>query len=357
MNSLRIDQLTFTRFVAAISIVIFHYGRETFLFTNDAVSFIFQQANIGVSYFYILSGFVMVIAYHHKIRISPIQYLKNRFARIYPLYLFAIGLCVVCYWLLDNLSFVDFVLNLFLVQAWVPGKALTFTFTGWSLSVELFFYVLFPYFFNKIYSKINLKRLIWGILLFWLVSQIVFHWAIADTSLFMERFFYYLPALHLNEFLIGNLAGILFVRNKARKPRNYDLAILGTMVLMYFAFKYDVGLNFHNGLFAIFFVPFIYLLSLNSGFISQIFKTKPLIFLGEISYGIYILQFPIWSLVTDYRLNKYLSIEKSSEASFYIKLAVLIFFSTLSYLWIERPMRRKIKSLNMQEFRMFKWMK
>ena len=89
---MRIEQLTFTRFLAAISIVIFHYGDQIFLFNNKYVQFIFGQANIGVSYFFILSGFVMIIAYNTNSKINFFQYLKNRLARIYPVYLFAIFL-------------------------------------------------------------------------------------------------------------------------------------------------------------------------------------------------------------------------------------------------------------------------
>ncbi|MDW5290748.1 hypothetical protein [Formosa sp. PL04] len=63
---MRLEQITFTRFLAAISIVIFHHGKNIFPFNQEGVSFIIKQANIGVSYFFILSGFVMVIAYGNK---------------------------------------------------------------------------------------------------------------------------------------------------------------------------------------------------------------------------------------------------------------------------------------------------
>lgn len=89
---MRIEQLTFTRFIAAIAIVIFHFGKESYLFNSDYVSFIFRQAHLGVSYFFILSGFVMIIAYGNKKNINFIEYIKNRLARIYPVYLLAIVL-------------------------------------------------------------------------------------------------------------------------------------------------------------------------------------------------------------------------------------------------------------------------
>src|SRR6266481_3833483 len=93
---MKIEQITFTRFLAAIAIVIFHFGRGIFPFNSEMISFLFAKAGVGVSYFFILSGFVMIIAYGKKSKISPLAYYKNRFARIYPVYLIAILLLLIC---------------------------------------------------------------------------------------------------------------------------------------------------------------------------------------------------------------------------------------------------------------------
>ena len=153
---MRIEQLTFTRFIAAISIVIFHYGKGSYLFNNEYISFIFQQANIGVSYFFILSGFVMIIAYGNRENVNFLEYIKNRLARIYPVYLLAIFLVIIIN-LFKNLNILDLLLNLIMIQSWVHQKALTMNFPGWSLSVEMFFYISFPFLANRIYSNQNLK--------------------------------------------------------------------------------------------------------------------------------------------------------------------------------------------------------
>jgi peptidoglycan/LPS O-acetylase OafA/YrhL len=87
---MRIEQLTFTRFIAAVSIVIFHFGSGRFPLNILYPQFIFKQANVSVSYFFILSGFVMIVAYHKNSNIDFIAYMKNRFARIYPVYFIAI---------------------------------------------------------------------------------------------------------------------------------------------------------------------------------------------------------------------------------------------------------------------------
>lgn len=126
------------------------------------------------------------------------------------------------------------------------------------------------------------------------------------------------------------------------------------MVLL--ALKYPIGLNFHNGFLAILFIPLILLLSLNKGAITQLFNKKIFVFLGEISFGIYILQFIVWQYISDYRLNKYLGLDKVEDFvfCFFLRLFILIGLSAFSYLYIETPIRNKIrgtintKSLNKQ---------
>lgn len=53
---MRIEQLTFTRFIAAIAIVFFHFGKPLNIFSEPNIHKLLINANIGVSYFLILSG-------------------------------------------------------------------------------------------------------------------------------------------------------------------------------------------------------------------------------------------------------------------------------------------------------------
>ena len=163
---MRLEQLTFTRFLAALSILIFHYGQGIEIFYNQYTTFIFEQANVGVSYFFILSGFVMIIAYGNKEKIIFWDFLKNRLARIYPIYFLAIILILISKLLKENTS--DLILNLLMIQSWVPSKALTVNFPGWSLSVELFFYALFPFLLNYVYSK---KTILFSTINIWLYVE------------------------------------------------------------------------------------------------------------------------------------------------------------------------------------------
>ena len=161
---MRVEQLTFTRFIAAISIVIFHYAKDVPPFNFDVISFLFNQANLGVSYFFILSGFVMIIAYGQKKNISFLSYMQKRFARIYPV-TFLAAFLLLCLKSIEffvfpeksDLRITDFFLSISLQQAWIPSKAMSFNTPAWSITVEWFFYLCFPFLFNRFYKRPNLK--------------------------------------------------------------------------------------------------------------------------------------------------------------------------------------------------------
>ena len=53
---MRADQLTFTRFIAAVSIVVFHFGKGAFPFNLFPLNVLFQRAELAVSYFFVHLG-------------------------------------------------------------------------------------------------------------------------------------------------------------------------------------------------------------------------------------------------------------------------------------------------------------
>jgi len=340
---MRLEQLTFTRFLAAISIVIFHFGQNVFPFSLDNIDFIFKQANVGVSYFFILSGFVMIIAYANKDKIKFGDYIKRRFARIYPVYFLAIVILIPYFIITDTpFAYEGLILNITMVQSWVPGYALSFNTPVWSLSVEMLFYLSFPFLFNQFYKKYSYKKLIIPISFIFILSQLALH--ILKYSSFYDGspsashdFIFHFPLMHFSEFIIGNLAGMFFLNGI--KIRNYDLSIIALILLVAFLLKFNIGVNLHNGMLAFLFIPIIILISANNGIITKLSNNKFLIFLGEISYSIYILQFPI------YAGNKWIMKQaniNNSAVIFYSFLIVLMIFSAISYKYFETPIRKFI---------------
>ena len=238
-------------------------------------------------------------------------------------------------------------LNLTLLQSWVPGFALSFNVPAWSLSTEMFFYLSFPFIFNRLYRiEGNRKYLIYITIFFFIIAQILLHIAIKPTPLGEAStqflgFAMYSPITHINEFLIGNIAGFFFVEKKI-KTRNYDLPIIGLLVLLILTFKYNTFFILHNGLLAFIFVPFILLLSANNGFITKFANMKIPVFLGEISYSIYILQFAIVTLWGENSV-------RTNATFFYPYLISLIIVAALSFKYIETPLRTIITKTDIKQ--------
>ena len=140
--------LTFTRFVAALLVVFFHFGLELDAIKGGVRTF-FANGNIAVSYFFYLSGFVLYKAYQSQLlqnTFRPSVFLINRFSRIYPLYFLAL----LFFLIISHLTWQQEIftskslLSALLLQSWFSGEELSLNYPGWSLSNEIFFYICFP---------------------------------------------------------------------------------------------------------------------------------------------------------------------------------------------------------------------
>ncbi|MGH1518934.1 acyltransferase family protein [Chryseobacterium sp. JK1] len=340
---MKIGQITFTRFVAAMAIVVSHFNKDLFLYKIDYISNLFLRANVGVSYFFILSGFIMIIAYHKKDKIDYFEFYKNRFARIYPLYI--VGLLL--YFMTRSEMFEGYKILLYGlgIQTWIPGEAMILNFPGWSISVEFLFYLLFPLLYNYFYSRDN--KTIWIVtIMIWLITQVFsnlypVYGAYEGPHTKSHEFLYYFPLWHLNEFLIGNLAGLFFVKNF--KQKNYDVYVVLIFLLILLSLIF-VPLFYHNGLMALLFVPAILLISANNGKITKLFSMKPLEYLGEISYAIYITHIPVLYLLREFL--KWQGYQFNIDLVFAIYIVVVLISSTVFYQCIEKPMRNILRKIS-----------
>lgn len=344
----RIESLTFTRFVAAMAIVVFHFGRQAAPFDEGLLHDLLSKAYVGVSYFFVLSGFVMIIAYGHRERVEAGPYFVNRLARIYPVYLLAIALL---FGLRASqglgIEWLGLGLNALLVQAWIPDYAHSFNTPGWSLSVEMFFYAAFPWLYNALYRRVELRLIVLAAVVLWAASQAAFI-GLLKSPLYAglhstgHNLLFYFPLMHLNQFVIGNVIGLLYLRLRLRRARQGDhdvalVALFGAVVLLP---SLTDRVHFHNGLLALLFAPVIVLTAANTGRLARVTSRRPFVFLGEISYGIYILQLPVhgWCEVAFARWRL-----EDPALRFYVFVMILLAASALSYVALESPLRDWIK--------------
>ncbi|ASW75062.1 acyltransferase [Chryseobacterium piperi] len=347
-------QLTFTRFIAASFIVFYHFASNLFPSNSEFVQVIRENFSLGVSYFYALSGFVMVLAYGNQNRVEPKRYFINRLARLYPLHLFTLGLTIIVSifvainYLGDyKIDPISLILNLTLIQAWFPAYSLTFNVPSWSISVELFFYLVFPFIFNQVYKKLKLSTFAVIVVLFWIICQVAMNLFYTSTSYggenSLDRYFlHYNPFFHLNTFLVGLLFAGIFKRYEYKLSKNFDFLIIlmiPTIAIMIYLFR-DYLL--HNGLLAFNFGALILLIAANKGRITTLFNHRILIHLGNISFAMYLLQNPIF--IFSRKISSVLNVQ-NEYLLFIITFPILLIASHITYRLIEIPWQKKIRGM------------
>ena len=360
---MRIEQLTFTRFVAAMVVVFFHFGGNIPFLNQEPWGALLRAGDIAVSYFFTLSGFIMAIAYYSLVEkgFDKAKYVVARFARIYPLYLIALLLMIPLVMYTGNNGKKALLLNLTLLQAWFPGYALTFNSPGWAISVEVFFYVVYPFLLIFL-ARRSVKYLLGVTGVFWLFSQVLHIYLLNNRYQPYPSpehdFVYYFPLFHLNAFLLGMAFGVIFKRHRLRYEFKPWVTFCGVLIcligicvgIMYWhEITGLLGLTMAptNGALSPLFGLFIILLSLDTSVLSRILQHKTLVLLGEASYAIYILQEPI-SQIYYYRIAEWTGL--SGNIHFYIFVGLLIVISLVMYRWVENPARMWLRKQGQKVF-------
>jgi peptidoglycan/LPS O-acetylase OafA/YrhL len=136
--------LTSVRFFAAIYVVFFHLWGGGALKNYPLLGNFVGSGNTGVTFFFVLSGFIL--AYNYPRVSSRKQFWIARFARVYPVYF--LSLCLFAFrpvtWGQPG-AVLGGVLAFGLLQAWWPPASSGLNPVAWTLSVEAFFYAVFPF--------------------------------------------------------------------------------------------------------------------------------------------------------------------------------------------------------------------
>lgn len=148
-----INSLTGLRFYAALLVFISHFYIYNYLFgiSEGAVhEFLVEIGWLGVSLFFVLSGFVLFINYLSpgKAPIQLGQFYIARLARIYPVFFLTVLLAAPIEFLTRDKGefFTNLSLHLSMLHTFSGTAYNAMNVPGWSISVEWIFYLLFPLF-------------------------------------------------------------------------------------------------------------------------------------------------------------------------------------------------------------------
>lgn len=211
----RLPSLTGLRFAAAALVFGFHI-QAMHVFRADStgqrvVGRLFGHGAVGVSFFFILSGFVLTWSVRAN---EPARRIwRRRAAKIYPNHLVTAAVAIVGVSALSGVAGVagagssrlaGVLPNLLLIQAWDPNPAVYFGLNtvSWSLSCEALFYFCFP-FLLRLLGRVG-ERALWPLAasltaIVWCLPLATF----GSSSATSYWLIYVFPPARIAEFCLG----------------------------------------------------------------------------------------------------------------------------------------------------------
>ncbi len=212
-----IKSLTGLRFYAAVLVFISHlylFGYFMGIESGSTYNFMDQMGWLGVSLFFVLSGFVLYINYPATTDTLDVKrFYLARFARIYPVFLITALIALPLELLSSKASGVplplSFLSQVSLTHCLFEATCGRFNSPGWSISVEAFFYLAFPLLWLLFRNRRILRPL--------LLLGVVFLIMIGATSLFKDNFYVLstFPPTRIAEFLTGMVMGHLYLNSQS----------------------------------------------------------------------------------------------------------------------------------------------
>jgi peptidoglycan/LPS O-acetylase OafA/YrhL len=342
----RIQALDILRFAAAVLVVGYHFGQEANLgyFRNIFNAFVPPV----LTFFFALSGFVLMIAYFDRKEISARDFYIARLARLAPLYWLALLLTAILRYGIEQQWFSLFLSAAFL-QAWVYPFALDYNDVGWAVSVEVSFYLTFPLILTLIRNgKIASRRFFWIALASYLLTQWILIAGLNSPAYpgFPSpayNLIHFFPPVHYCTFLLGIAGGWFYLENRERVlagPLSYAILLSAfalTFVVVQFlpdwlrhsGFRLPINASFYAPLF----LALILAIAFTRNRITDALGWGPLVTLGAVSYAYYILQRPFtMALKFTYEL-----FHLNPTSAFYAVAISLLAFAFLAYYLVEGP--------------------
>ena len=359
-----VNSLTPLRGIAAMMVVVLHFSDEWL--PNLALlehTMLIQKGYLWVDFFFVLSGFIISHVYKdwfsQPFKMSVYTgFMYARFSKIYPVHLtILLGFVVLE---LVKLGFaylsgsalatppftgdkepIGILTSVLLIHSMGLHEFAVWNLPSWSMSVEWYTYILFPVLAMLLLNRRQrwlLPSLIACILLvFWFAN-------IRGTLNIISDYGYFRSVL---EFSLGMLVYRLY---EIRIWQN----IVRTDIVFFIAFCSAVFIM-HFGGFDAYTIPAFALMILsaaqNRGLAKKILNTKLLIFVGDISYSLYMSHFLLrefigrsWRVIFGKNIWEEEFTVLESWLALIFQLGLTILFAWIVYTWIERPCQNRIRN-------------
>lgn len=347
-----IHSLTSLRMFAALGVFLSHLGilSESSISSFKELSRYFFNGYIGVTFFYILSGFIINYSFSKHQReglFSKKDFIVYRLARLFPVHIVSLVCVLIIFGYTKNWEATNkeaLLYNILLFQSFIPDSSYYFSFNpvSWSISCEMFFYLGFC-----LLVKCKTKNLI--ITLTAVQAMNIYLLAYPPTGISLHWLFYINPIFRISDFILGIIICRVFLM-KAATPKIVVCNAMEVGSLLFLALTIYVATNYVDNMnvkYDILYVPcmasIVIAFAFNGGVISKVLANKYLILLGEASFSFYMFHWMIISKLIEIMhpdKDDISSVLTYVAASFIISVVV----SVASFKAIEMPANRLIRS-------------
>lgn len=323
------------RFFFIILVVLSHYIGSSFDFGGEC----------GVSFFFMLSGFVLSLAYSERIAkglFSTKPFVVKQWIKIYPLHILTFIVMFALDIRLEKYCDITAVIaNIILLQSWVPADSFYFVANSpsWFLCDILFFYVVFSSLNKYILRSDNRKLLAISLVVILLYICLM---AVLPTYL-VNPILYANPLTRLLDFIVGIILYKLYVSDNGIALRDklngksfltvslMELSVILLVVITAILYPHLPQRVRTVSIFWLAIPLFIFFFAMtdkHSGVISKFLQGKTMLWLGNISFCIYIIHAPVLRIFNS--ISVHTGIADSTLVHFILFTTILILFSHIT---------------------------
>jgi peptidoglycan/LPS O-acetylase OafA/YrhL len=346
------------RAIAILSVIFYALPINELDFINLHLS----GGYLGVDIFFVISGYLISsmvnYEYSKNKKFNFLNFYVRRIRRLLPgLFFYILIFLPIAYFLFHGSALEDFVnsiiASLFLLSNMYFFIHHVFYFESsfslkpflnlWSLSIEEQYYLIFPIIYFLLLTKFKkIKNKI-------LISTLLFSLSLASFANYLGYTsvnFYFLPT-RAWEFLVGTLAFEFEKNNIIKKKFNNLLSLIGLLIILlcFFIFNNKTPHPSYLTLIPTFGAFLLIISGKRETFVKKFLSLKIFIFIGLISYSLYLAHHPIF-IFANFIKDKF-----SINFNNLFLCLILFVLSAFSYYFVEKPFRNKNKINNKNLFK------